>query len=767
MALELQIGSKTLADITTRALQTQLSTRCFPAVGEAFIDHANVVFGPLAPTANAGAVQLHVPVDIFIVLRSAVLAAPNGVPAGATSPAGRVTLHLELRATGTAVSLKCVDVDLGSLGPAVGPAAAAAKATLIAAAGSPLSMDLKAAFTSIGLPQPATSRVELAGGTVAIRFDPAGDPVNHLFPGLEWGLFLDGPAVERLAVSKVPADFRSRIPGLQLNAHWRPAGTTPHVDVDYSGKVPVPDPFTCAADGTFGCDFGLTPAMAYRLRTTVNWTLHLNLGDFVPGFIDNMAEDFVVASVDPAKFGGVPLGPRAFALDSNLPAIKLGGADLLYSGVLASPAGMTIGGPVKLPLMPGLDTVKVSPTAFGLPYRLQFCSKLAKSGSGDPIKSITINDVTTNARVFLEDAGNFCGFEVSSPGAWINSYIFGPAPGTAGNTHDFYINVPGSLSGNIKTPARLIVKTARGVRLADLGVPPKIIVDANGQVTNAHDTYIDDCLYIDLNNYGLKWGHDDLVIPKEHPDWLTLATSGLDVQLVTLNGLDRGELIQFRSAHHQIDVTADQNGRAMVPVLLPVASTGASAQLTRTSRGPIAGLAEVQSAIFEARATVATAAVQTFSAGGGDTARLTSQFSDRIEMREIGTLGLSLFDTRSLNRDVPDAAMHAPGTAKPVPPPEPDPCDGIPGVTTLLPVPGFEDAPIAIAVMKDGGTLVIDLVNRKRPRVAGTFSGPIGAVQIAGNWALTGAGGVTLIYRVSRSPDDGRSCVECSCGSHE
>ena len=146
--------------------------------------------------------------------------------------------------------------------------------------------------------------------------------------------------------------------------------------------------------------------MAYRLRTTVNWTLHLNLGDFVPGFIDNMAEDFVVASVDPAKFGGVPLGPRAFALDSNLPAIKLGGADLLYSGVLASPAGMTIGGPVKLPLMPGLDTVKVSPTAFGLPYRLQFCSKLAKSGSGDPIKSITVNDVTTNARVFLEDAGN-------------------------------------------------------------------------------------------------------------------------------------------------------------------------------------------------------------------------------------------------------------------------------------------------------------------------------------------------------------------------
>ena len=213
MALELQIESKTLADITTRALQTQLSTRCFPAVGEAFIDHANVVFGPLAPTANAGAVQLHVPVDIFIVLRSAVLAAPNGVPAGATSPAGRVTLHLELRATGTAVSLKCVDVDLGSLGPAVGPAAAAAKATLIAAAGSPLSMDLKAAFTSIGLPQPATSRVELAGGTVAIRFDPAGDPVNHLFRDSSGACFSMARRSSAWRCRRCPRTFVRAYPG--------------------------------------------------------------------------------------------------------------------------------------------------------------------------------------------------------------------------------------------------------------------------------------------------------------------------------------------------------------------------------------------------------------------------------------------------------------------------------------------------------------------------------------------------------------------------
>jgi len=372
-----------------------------------------------------------------------------------------------------------------------------------------------------------------------------------------------------------------------------------------------------------------------------------------------------------------------------------------------------------------------------------------------------------NARIFFENAGKFCGFDVISPDAWINSYIFGPAAGTVGNTHDFYVNVPGGLSGSIRAPARLIVKTARGVRLADLGVPPKIVVDANGQVTNAHDTYIDDCLYIDPSNFGdLKWGHDDLVIPLEHPDWSELITSGLDVQLVTLNGLEGGELVQFRSVRHQIDVTADQNGRAMVPVLLPLTSSGASAQLTRSSRRPIGGGIDVQSAIFEARASLATAPRQTFSSGTGDTARLTSRFDKRVEMRVIGTLGLTLLDNPPLNRDLSSDAMHSLPMTEKAPPREQDPCEGLPGVTALLRIPGFEDAPMAIALMKDGIARVIDLVNRRRPRVAGTFNGPIGAVQMAGNWAIASAGSVTSIYRVSYSPDD-RSRVECSCFPHE
>jgi hypothetical protein len=205
----------------------------------------------------------------------------------------------------------------------------------------------------------------------------------------------------------------------------------------------------------------------------------------------------------------------------------------------------------------------------------------------------------------------------------------------------------------------------------------------------------------------------------------------------------------------------------MIPVLLPLTSNGASAQLMRSSRRPIAENADVQSALFEACATLAMAPAQTFSAGAGDTAQLTSRFSDRVEMREISTLGLTLLDRWTLNRELRSDTMRLRPTVETVSPLDPALCQSLPGVAALLPVPGFDDAPVAIALMSDGAALVMDLKNRQRPRVAGTFNGPIGAVHTAGNWALASAGSISSIYRVSRSIDGGSSRDECSCVSHK
>src|SRR5687768_6945182 len=123
MSIELQIQSSVLGTMTARAVQARLRTTCFAPIGTAYVDHADVTAAPIEITAANAAVRLRVQVDVFIVRRESVLAAPNGVPAGATAPAGTVAAVLELTATNATVALRCVDADLGPLSGVLGAAA--------------------------------------------------------------------------------------------------------------------------------------------------------------------------------------------------------------------------------------------------------------------------------------------------------------------------------------------------------------------------------------------------------------------------------------------------------------------------------------------------------------------------------------------------------------------------------------------------------------------------------------------------------------------
>ena len=48
----------------------------------------------------------------------------------------------------------------------------------------------------------------------------------------------------------------------------------------------------------------------------------------------------------------------------------------------------------------------------------------------------------------------------------------------------------------------------------------------------------------------------------------------------------------------------------------------------------------------------------------------------------------------------------------------------LPGITSLVAVPGFQEAPIALATMADGSMLVLDLGENGTARVAGTLLAP-------------------------------------------
>jgi hypothetical protein len=794
MSIELQIQSSILGAITARAVQARLRTTCFAPIALVYVDHADVAATPVELIATNAAVRLRVPLDVFIAGRDDVLAAPNRVPAGAKVPAALVVVDLEMTVTGAIVSLQCVDADLGPLGGLLGAAAPAANAAIINAVGSPMKSDLGPALRQLGMPAPSSSKVELIAGIVAIRFEPAGEAVAHLFPGQEWGIFLDGVSVEKLAESKVPKGLRSHISSLALAGHWRPVGTTPHVDIDYAGKAPqVPDPFSGDIDGTLSCDFSLT--FTKSLRTTVNWSLHINLGDFVPGFIDNIVEDAVEDFMDPTAFGGTSIGDHAFTIDSPLPDASFGGAQFGYDSALASPAGMTIGGLVRLPIDPGKDTLQPSVHEFGLPYYLEFCRILAKTGSGMPHKAVPLSEVSTFGSVWLENLGAFCDYEILSPGDWIQPYVKLPT-----DTPEIRIAIPSLAALGVMEPVRFIVRTARGVRLIDLGIPPPAVTDADGNVTNALPDYIDNCLYIDVE-HGIKWGKaggllDQSVVnpPLEHPDWRTYLGRhrGVDVQLITLSALEPGELIQFRSRDHVVQVTADRNGRALVPVLMPVANRQEPASLIRVNRRSIAGHVTVRTAIFMYQISLPTGKQHRLASSVHGGAVLTTEFKNHIDVHEIGSLGapiLSKRETSRIHESVggmahADASQLRPSTMtkdmvlqkgaldtqplasgeetalnpQPLPPREPGTLSHHPplarinllGTKSVVAVPGFAEAPIALATMADGSMLILDLSDDRATRVAGTFVGPVGDLDVAGDWAVAASSKRLSIYRVTR-----------------
>ncbi|NRF67763.1 hypothetical protein HLB44_12280 [Aquincola sp. S2] len=770
MSIELQILSSVLGTITARAVQARLRTTCFAPIASVYVDHADVATPPVAVIAVNTAVQLRVPLDVFIARREDILAAPNAVPAGATVPAGRVLLLMEIATSGPVLSAKCIDADLGQLGEVLEPVAPAVKAAIVEAVGSPMTVNLATALGDLGMPEPSSSRVELVGNIVTIRFEPTGSAFEHLFPGQEWGLFLDGAAVERLATSRVPVNLGSRITSMTLQAHWRPEGTAPHVDIDYAGKAQVPDPFAGDLDGTMGCDLSLTPTITKSLRTTVHWSLHVDLGDLVPGFIDNAVQAAIADAMDPATFGGTPVGDHAFAIDSPLPEVVFGGARFGYASAVASPAGMTIGGLVRLPLDLGTDTLQPVVTQFGLPLRRTSCRSLARRGSGDPNKTVLLSEVKTHGRVWLEGYGAFCGIEVVSPGQWIEPYI-----NRAGDTPEVMIAIPSAVALGIVEPVRLLVRTARGVRLVDLGTPPPVQLNAAGEVINAQTTHLPNCLSINVE-HGIRWARgggllDQSVVnpPMERPDWRTFIGRhhGIDVQLVTLSALEPGELIQFRSHDHSVDVTADRNGRALVPVFLPAATDQIQASLIRVNRRNIADHFAVRTAIFMDQASLPAGTQHRLAAIDG-TAVLTTEFGNHVDVHEIGSLGAPMLlkrETASPQESGCDPAQAERRSEVVALNPQPLPRDelarrwNLPGIRSLVAVPGFAEAPIALATMADGSILVLDLGEEGAVRVAGTFTGPLGGMDVAGDWAIVADPKRVSIYRVTRDAED------CPCES--
>jgi hypothetical protein len=322
--------------------------------------------------------------------------------------------------------------------------------------------------------------------------------------------------------------------------------------------------------------------------------------------------------------------------------------------------------------------------------------------------------------------------------------------------------MPALTAAGITEPVRLIIRTSRGVRLVDFGAP-HVEVDEKGNVTNAEGTWIDDCLYATM--WVWYWATlpvdpvtGELLPPpprpwpppewnRSNPDWLTTQpdeaawnayVEGLDalnVQVVTVTGLEPGELVEFESFEHAVVVTADQTGRAVVPALLAVRGGGLEpGRLTRASRRKLDGQVTVQRAILHREARLPA----------GQPTRLLTTADGRAlvvadtDVFQIGALGAS----RSPSTD----AVRARAQQQVTPARSVD----LPGLASLVAVPGLPDAPVAFAVMDDGSTSVVEFANGGAVRAAGTFKGPVGTLEHAGDWAIASGADRVNAFRVTR-----------------
>lgn len=797
MSLELQIRTDAVAAMVSRSVREQLRTTCLQPFAGFSIDHVDVVpggstvgmFGTVVPAPT-----VRVPLDVFIVFDVDLFAKPNDMPVGASAPAGRVTpswlVSVELKpptmlqgkTTRPAVlRFSPGPIDLGPFASVPGIDAQGLEKSLRAAMPT-LEMDLSPLLSRLGLPAPNAAEVVIADGVLAVRFDATQTAQSRLIAGQEWGVFVGGPTVERILLDRLMPIVKRTLPQADVSARYEAVDGVPRVVAEVTVAVEsdvIPGQWRMAADIGAGLSLVRPLPASPSLRASVDWSFHI-FADGVPGFLEGAAESIAESIaddlMDPAQFGGTRTGERAFVFDLPLPGLAVRGVQLRFDGLLGTADGMTIGGAV---LIAGLYEPAFRLTVGHLsdPLRIQLCSELARTGSGarSP-EPPTIYNTNSNASISITGCGALCSITYRSPpepALAVRTYLSPQSLGTPQEQAELFYRIPYFVAQALNGPLTLVVRTPRGVRFVDLGHAPQVQSDEHGVIQGrTRDYYINNCLNVVPGSgagAGAIWGmvaDDFKTRPIEEPDWSVYVgqAAGLNVQLVSVQGADAGELLRFRSATHAIDVTADAAGRAVVPVMLPLSADVSPARLVRANGRPIAGMLQVESVAFERLLTLPGKLHPGLSLTPGGSLRVATHTPQALQLHTVSPTGLSR-RRRAASEELrlnpqplppsigPDVGLVAlnPQPLPPVDSPEIVRAwgerAGLHGLAQVFALPGHGGANVAVAVMDDGSKLMLDLRQAGQVRVAGTFAGPIGAFDVAGRWAVADAAGQVAVFR--------------------
>jgi hypothetical protein len=757
MAAELQIRRDVFQKLLTRMVQQRIGSACLGSLQGVYIDHIDVAPDQVIFAQAASAIDVSLPLNVFLVERQQVLAAPNGVPQGVLTPQGTVTVTLELAIFGQSLELRYKGLKLGSLDAILTPDQLAALESKVQSSLQPLpNQDLRPSLAQLNL-NPTASNIELTSTAVTIRFDSTSS-ATRLDAAQAWGLFLDGATLEQMVVN----GFRNAQipPGLTatFTPHWQPQGTLPHIDIDMRIKSDLPNPLAGYADiiGLIRCDLSVANS-GTSLRTTVHWKVSsVELYTDFPGFLEWAAEAFikevvlpyvngkVIEAFDPAMFGGTRVDDHTFTIDKPLAPLRFAGARFVYQDALALPDGMTLGGPVYLPSDPGFALIDPAirtfnkldtPAVFGC---LSFVPK-----------NVTIDQVTASAGVVVNSLGGtkICGFELLPADSFLRTFI-------SNNETDLAIKIPAVYTSRYTQPIQILLQTSRGVRLFDLGIPPKPIVDDKGQVTNVVVQYIDTCNYIDPEVW--RWligphlidilevtqpGFDDG--PGIPPiDWggFLEGVSGFGLRVFTFRDLMPGELITVKSSSHFATVSANPQGEVRVPMVVPLAKISrdmGSVVVTRLNRQPLKGHLQFDTAMFLCEHILPPGDVINIDVALRHT-RITTRREDAFEQHEISALGVQSFQLEYFSPKREQISSM----------PLLEKMNSLAGVNSVFAVPGFGHLPLALATTSDD-TLILDIMNEGEGRVAGVLKGPMGNIKVVRQLAIAAEKERNYVYSVT------------------
>ncbi|NYF15516.1 hypothetical protein HDC37_000328 [Microbacterium sp. AK009] len=732
MTLELQIRESVISHAIVQWVQTRLFTLCVPTPLPVIVDHLDTVGAVGFTVRDDGAVAASLAARIFVVLEPDLLVNP-GHPASQPATADlTVTIGLGIRDR----ALVIVDATAepsDNLPDVVRDAVVPLLNDLLDPLEGQQLFDVAPIITALEAAIPsAEPDLALADGVLALRFGADGPFTPQLSASHDWGVVLDVEQALGLLRRRIP----DRVP---VTMQWRPDGATPTIDAGLSFNAEV-----------IGLEIaGITAVVTARptfvepatLRLAASWGLDLT---GIASIAEPAVRRFVRGEVRRIFADATHDGAQSLYYDIPLPVLPdILGSLPTWGGIDSSPAGMTLGGPVRPVKLAPRELLTTSVYRFGRPIWWGRCRERAQAGSGNPPRSFAATDagVRVQAGVTFFDAGALCGVTLYPPSGDLASRLSADATGAG-----FDLTV--GQGRRITSDVRMLVRTARGARVINLGRPS---IRENGDGTlDVQVNFINDCLH--LSGVWLKLALGEAVNPEDfrpgpvdEEDWITVlgARRGFNSHIVTLGGLDAGEAVTVTAHGLRVTVFADEAGQAVVPAFVAIGETLHDVTLARASHLPLPAEMSVETTEFHWLADV----------GEADAAATRAIDGAVLIARDLA--GEALLDewqpdgeTMLLRRDGGEVELNP----QPLPPEPPEAARlaaaaGLDDVVSAQVVPGF-DARLAIVQTQEGRGVIV--APGSRANVVGEWEGPLIGVHVEGGYALARSGGAVQLFSVRR-----------------